>query len=176
MKLFLFNLLFFLLPTLADAFFCPNNFNQINFGNTIEQVQQQCGIPAKQDKKEVTPELPTMQEWNYFIPKTFATSATNQSQMTLKTQITFDDKGKTINISVNGLSVASTTACGNGTLQLGDTTSQVEAICGKPSFINKQSISTSSAPPTVIKVTEFTYNTTPPVTLVFENGVLTQKK
>src|SRR5690606_3368063 len=100
-KLFALTLGFY--PLLSYAFFCPTNFNQINFGNTQAQVEQLCGTPAKQETKDVAIEPPTPQEWSYYIPRTYILSATNQSQMSLKTQFTFDKDGKVINISVNGL-------------------------------------------------------------------------
>ena len=168
----------FLLPTISYAFFCPNNFNQINFGDTIAQIQQQCGTPAKQETKEIAPDIPTPQEWNYYVPRTYTLSATNQPEMTLKTQIIFDANGKAININVNGLSMPSTNVCG-AVIQLGATQDTVKAACGNPAIINKQQATapqTGSTQPPKNKITEFTYSTTPPVTLVFENGVLKSKK
>lgn len=97
--------------SLSYAFFCPTNFNQIDYGNTMDQVSQQCGKPDSQDTKDVTQEGP--QEWSYFVPQTVSTTALSPMQGTLKTQITFDASGSAINISVNGIGVGSTTICGN---------------------------------------------------------------
>ncbi|HLB43040.1 MAG TPA: hypothetical protein VJN02_09390 [Gammaproteobacteria bacterium] len=179
MMAILYFLLVLFVPMTSYAFFCPNNFNQINFGDTIAQVQQQCGTPAKQETKEITPETQGPQEWNYYIPRTYTLSATDQPKTTLKTQITFDSNGKAINISVNGLGVPSTDVCG-GIIQLGSNQDAVKAACGNPSFINTQQ---NPAPSNGTgmqtqknKMTEFTYNANPPVTLTFENGILTGKK
>lgn len=173
-KYFLIFILFY--PSITFGFLCPNNFNQINFGDTITQVQSQCGTPTKQETKEVASEAPVPQEWSYYIPRTYVLSATNQPQMTLKTQIVFDDTGKAINISVNGLSVPSTTVCGN-TIQVGSSQDAIKAACGDPGFVNKQQPTSSSGAQTQkIKITELTYATIPPVTLVFENGILKGKK
>ncbi|OGT35915.1 MAG: hypothetical protein A3F11_03980 [Gammaproteobacteria bacterium RIFCSPHIGHO2_12_FULL_37_14] len=171
-------LFIFFLPTMTYAFFCPNNFNQINFGDTIEQIQQQCGSPAKQDTKEITPDIPVPQEWNYYVPRTYTLSATNQPQSTLKTQFTFDSSGKAINISVNGLGVPSTNVCNGIVIALGATQDAVKAACGNPTFVNKPppSSTPTGTPPPKKKMTEFTYNTNPPVILVFENGILKEKK
>jgi len=170
MKKFLFILFGFIFPAIGFAFFCPTNFNQIQIGDTLEQVQQACGQPDKQDEKEVEAEGP--QEWSYFVAQNVAINAMQQVQGTLKTTFSFDANGKAINISVNGIGVGATTICGNN-LQLGDTKETVKATCGQPSFINKQSTSTEKKSS---KVTEFTYNTNPPVKLIFENGRLLQKK
>ena len=96
----------------------------------------------------------------------------DQAQGTLKTSFTFDANGKAVNISVNGIGVGATTICGNN-LQLGDTRDTVKAACGTPTLINKQ---TASPEKPSIKVVEFTYKSTPPVTLIFENGKLKEKK
>ena len=83
----------------------------------------------------------------------------------------FDANGKVINISVNGIGVGSTMVCGQ-TIQLGDTATTVKSTCGNPNFINKQD-ATPGTMQTSDKVTTFTYNTNPPVKLIFKNGELT---
>ncbi|MBA3660729.1 MAG: hypothetical protein H0W64_03295 [Gammaproteobacteria bacterium] len=153
------------------AFFCPSNFNQIDFGYTPEQVVAQCGKPDKEETEEVTPEGP--QEWNYYIPQTVATGTAGQEQGTLKTQMTFDAAGKAVNISVNGIGVGSTTICGLP-VRLGDTRDQIKNACGDPTLVNKQTTPANS--PEKKKVTTFTYMSTPPGVLVFEDGRLTQKQ
>jgi hypothetical protein len=162
-------------PTLSYAFFCPTNFNQIDFGYTTDQVQQECGKPDKQETKDG--DVPVPQEWSYFIPQTVALSANQNGQGTLKTTVTFDKSGKAINLSVNGLGVGASSICGKS-IQLGDTLDAVKSACGEPSFINKQANPTSPTgseqPPK--KITTFTYNTNPSVILTFENGKLTSKK
>lgn len=161
-----------LAPTLSYAFFCPNNFNQIDFGFTTEQVIAQCGKPDKEESKDVTPEGP--QEWNYYIPQTVATTGINQQkQGTLKTQMTFDSEGKAINISVNGIGVGSTTICGVP-VQLGDTRDQIKSACGDPTLVNNQFTSQNAPKPK--KVSIYTYNSNPPGVLTFEDGILTQKQ
>ena len=156
-------------PSLGFAFFCPGNFNQIQIGDTMAQVQAQCGSPAQQETSEKRSEGP--QEWNYYITQTVGTSSMSQTQGTLKTQVTFDGSGKAINISVNGIGVGSTALCGS-MIQLGDTQNKVKSACGAPSLVNKQSPEEQSTS----KITSFIYNTNPPVTLMFENGVLTGKQ
>jgi hypothetical protein len=164
----LFGIILFLTTSSCFAFFCPNNFNQIDFGNSIEQVQQQCGQANKQETKEIIEEGP--QEWNYYIPQTVQLSNNQPAQGTLKTTVTFDSSGKAINISVNGIGVGNTTICGP-LIQLGDTRDTVKSICGNPSFINKQN-STSASSEKKHTVTELTYSN---IILVFENGQLKSK-
>ena len=171
------SLAFFMLPSISFAFFCPTNFNQIDYGMTPDQVIQTCGVPSEQkESKKVNDNIP--QEWNYYIPQTVDMGGTSQfAQGTLKTSITFDDKGKAINISVNGIGVGATTICGNTNLQLGASKEDVKNACGKPSFVNKQALSADTTQPPDSKILEYTYSSaTPPVTLIFENGKLTEKK
>ena len=55
-------------PNLGFAFFCPTNFNQIDFGMKPDQIIQACGKPD--DQKELIKENDNVpQEWNYYIPR-----------------------------------------------------------------------------------------------------------
>lgn len=161
-------------PWLSHAMLCPGNFNVIDFGATMEQISQACGSPDSKETKEVKPEGP--QEWNYFIPQTVASKSRTQMQGTLKTQITLDKTGKVINLSVNGIGVGSSTICGTA-IQLGDDKQKIKAACGEPAYINKTNPADETGPSSAAtKVTTFIYNTTPPVKLIFENGVLTKRE
>jgi hypothetical protein len=168
---------FFMLPSLSFAFFCPSNFNQIDYGMTPDQVMQTCGMPTSQ-KESIQQNDNIPQEWTYYIPQTVDMGGSSQfAQGTLKTSITFDDKGKAINISVNGIGVGSTTLCNNKNVQLGADKQDLIGACGKPSFITKQTATPETPLPPNTKVLEFEYsNANPPVTLVFENGSLASKK
>lgn len=163
----------FISPSISFAFFCPTNFNQIDYGNTMDQVSAQCGKPDVQDTKEVQQEGP--QEWSYFIPQTVSSSSLQPMQGTLRTQVTFDASGNAINISVNGIGVGNSTICGS-TIQLGDSRDQIKAACGTPSFVNKQDANAVGSKATIDKITTFIYNSTPPVKLIFKNGALTERQ
>lgn len=152
----------------ANALLCPTNFNHIEAGDTITTIETKCGKPDKQDTKPIPP--PTPQEWTYYIPQTVSTGTSNQQQGTLKTTISFDANGNAINISVNGIGVGASTICGS-TINLGDNLKNVQAACGKPSVINQQAPDDSSNVKKDVQTT-FTYNTKPPITLTFKNGVL----
>lgn len=170
-----------LMPAASFAFMCPTNFNQIDLGNSIDQVNQQCGKPdSQQESKKEVDNMP--QEWNYYIPQSVGMNNFQQTQGTLKTSITFDSSGKAINISVNGIGVGASSLCGSN-IQLGDTRDAVKAACGNPSFINKQNNPTGNTPSTTgtgsiqeIKVVTYIYNTNPPIKLIFENGVLKSRE
>lgn len=167
------------IPSISFAFFCPNNFNQIDFGMTVDQVIQICGKPdAMKESTQQNDNVP--QEWSYFIPQTVGMGGSVQNpQGTLKTTMVFDDKGKAINISVNGIGVGATAICGGTNIQLGDDKDRIKAACGEPSFVNKQTAAANpaAAAQDATKVVELTYSSiTPPVTLVFENGLLKDKK
>lgn len=173
----IFLLLFLATPIKSFAFFCPTNFNQIDFGATIDQVMTQCGKPDQQMTTEVKPEAKGPQEWDYYIAQTVSMNTVMQGQGTLKTSFTFDKDDKLINISVNGLGVGATTICGNN-VQLGDSRDMVKAACGTPTFVMKQSKDENANAPAVMpdKMTQFNYNSTPPVKLIFKNGVLEKKE
>lgn len=162
------------IPSMSFAFFCPTNFNQIDFGMTTDQVTQACGKPDDQTESiKVNDNIP--QEWNYYIAQTVSMGGSlANAQGTLKTSITFDDKGKAINISVNGIGVGQSTICGSN-IQLGDSKDAIKSACGNPSFVTKQTPDPSAQPPA--KIIEFIYSSAnPKAILVFENGKLTDKK
>lgn len=163
------------IPSMSFAFFCPKNFNQIDFGMTMDQVTQSCGKPDDQtETTKVNDNVP--QEWSYFIAQTVSMGgSTPNAQGTLKTSVVFDSKGKAINISVNGIGVGQSTICGSN-IQLGDSKETIKSACGDPSFIAKQPLDPATAPPPT-KVVQFIYSSaTPKAILVFENGKLTDKK
>lgn len=168
-------LIFLLLPTVSSAFFCPTNFNQIYYGQTPDQVMQQCGKPDVQQNSVEKPEGP--QQWEYLIPQTVTNRALQSVQGTVKTEIIFDANGQAVNISVNGIGVGATTICGTQ-IQLGDTREAVKKACGQPSFVNKQNGNSAAlgSPPPAKKITLFIYKTNPPLTLKFVNGVLESKQ
>lgn len=163
-------------PVVSFAFFCPTNFNQIEMGMNIAQVTQICGKPAAQ-KESLKKNENIPQEWTYYVPQTVVMTNSQPANGTLKTTMAFDSSGKAINISVNGVGVGSTTICGN-TISLGDSRDSIKASCGEPALNNKQDQGLDSAgsgpPPT--KIVEFTYTSTPPAVLIFENGVLTDRR
>lgn len=155
------------------AMFCPGNFNQINVGDTIDQVQTQCGKPDFSKKSDqVKDDGP--QEWGFYVKPggnngARAAASMNNPQGSLKMAVTFN-QGKVINITVNGMSLASTTLCG-APISVGNNTAAVKAACGDPFFVNKATQNNNAEAKT--EVTTFRYNSTPPVTLTFENGKLT---
>lgn len=152
------------------AFFCPTNFKQIEMGMTLDQVSSTCGKPTS--IKEVTKENDNVpQEWVYFVPQNVGVSAFQQTQGTLKTSVAFDADGKAVNISVNGLGVGSSTICGGQQIQLGDSRDTIAKACGDPSFKNKAE---NNNPPT--KETHVTYDSNPPMTLIFRNGLLMERQ
>ncbi len=148
----------------ADMF-CPNGFSSINMGDSLDAVVKACGEP---DSKKTTKKLPFQaQEWVYYVASYPGMTGT------LKTTVAFDDSGKVINISVNGAGVSETQICKNKTIQFGNTPEEIEAVCGKPTYINKTT-GEGAAKPT--EITELQYNASPTVTLVFQNGILTERK
>lgn len=169
-------MLLLIFPVVPYAFFCPKNFNQIDIGDPINQVLQQCGKPDSQtESTKINDNIP--QEWNYFVPQTVSANTFDKEQGTLKTSVAFDADGKAVNISVNGIGVGATSLCGKS-IKLGDTRDTIQSVCGKPVLVNRQEDAQTGQPRQgqSIKVTSFTYNSIPPTTLVFENGKLTERK
>ncbi len=169
-KSFIFSLL--ILPSFAYAFFCPNNFSQVNFGDNIEAVRGTCK-PDKEETKDIQPTTP--QEWNYYIPQTVAMSANEQTTGTMKTSFAFDKDGKAINLTVNGIGVGSTDICGT-TINLGDSIETVKAACGEPAFINQQQPPAETAAKKEKMITFIYNNTDPAVKLIFVGNILVKKE
>ncbi len=172
-RIILTSLVLYLPYSISFAFFCPNNFNQIYAGSTMEEVTAACGKPDKQDDAIVKSEPP--QEWSYFTPQPSNIVNGLAPKTSFKTQVTFDASGKAINITVNNAATNNTNICGRN-IQVGDTRDTIEAACGKPSFINKQDQSTNAGvsdtlgnTPAPVQITTFTYGTK---SLTFENGKL----
>lgn len=186
--------LFFIFSTNAYAIFCPTNFNNINYGDTLDQVLQQCGKPNTQNTYVKNPAVP--QEWNYYLKIHPFDPVTTKMTLVFK-----DDKVIYINIAGSNTAnsvlcrttrhtdnnsqqmqlacgnpyqsqynVASTTICGPS-IKIGDTPQAVEFACGKPIFVTQ-----SQTQDTTSEITELSYQGMPTITLIFENGRLKQRK
>ncbi|MHB1948822.1 MAG: hypothetical protein ACYCQI_12020 [Gammaproteobacteria bacterium] len=150
------------------AFFCPNNFNQINIGDNIDQVALQCGKPSSEIKSKKEPSVP--QEWTYYmtLPQQNEYTAPGATPGTMKVTFAFVDD-KVVNLTSNGIGVGATTICNNTNIQLGTAMKDVEKACGKAANITK-SQAQSTTPP--VEVIEWKFDGPPAVTLTFENGTL----
>jgi hypothetical protein len=157
----------------ADMF-CPNNFNSINLGDSIDSVIAACGKPDSKTTNNKKANQP--QEWTYYVSAATATNQPGSTQPgTMKLTVAFDGDGKAINISVNGSGMPQTKACPNGEIQLGDSLDAVEAACGKATYVNQTQTAQGATVPE-IEMVDLVYNGSPSVTLHFENGKLTQRK
>jgi hypothetical protein len=159
------SILLFLFSTQTFAWFCPNNFNLIQAGDSIDQIKKQCGKPLSEKKSKQDPKVP--QEWGFYV----AVNPPNPA--TVKMTVVFNENGIVNNITVTSMSIASTSLCG-GTISVGDTMQTVKAVCGTPPFVNKGQAPSGQDKAT--EVIELTYGGQSPNTLVFENGVLTERK
>lgn len=157
-----------IITTPAYALFCPTNYNQINLGDSIDQVQQQCGAPDSQTKTQA--DAPVPQEWSYYV------QPDPLKPNTLKVTVAFDASGKATNVGVNGTSLVTTQICGGKNIHLGDTQDQIKAACGSPQIVNKMQPVVGAPAPTPTEVVTFKYNSTPPAVLTFTNGKLTERK
>jgi hypothetical protein len=150
--------------------FCPSNFNAINIGDSMAQVEAQCGKPANQKSTKEDSNVP--QEWTYYIA---APSDPLTSYGTVKLTLAFVG-GKVVNISSGGYSVGATTVCGGNTVQMGTSLKDVKKACGQPTMVNKATPQPGAAQPDATELTEWSYASTPPVTLKFENGKLVSRE
>jgi hypothetical protein len=143
--------------------FCPNNFNIINKGDSIEKVTQLCGPPVAARETEDTSKLP--QEWSYNTPPPFS------GQGALNVNMSFN-KGVVTSINTNQVGIGSTNACSQ-VINLGDSIEKVKRSCGQA-----QAISTGNGPGNVTKpqmTTEFKYTGPNGATLIFKDGKLTDR-
>jgi hypothetical protein len=161
-----------LLTTPALAMMCPGNFNEVNFGDSLDAVKQQCGVPMSETTSDSEAKVP--QEWNYFVqvPSELGYQAVPGGEATIKATVGFNN-GVVTNMSVNGIGISSTTICNGNNVSVGDTQESVKKACGTPAFINKGNIDT----PPKMKITDLTYmNGDTPVIFEFEDGVFKSKK
>src|SRR5688572_25483047 len=98
MKKILFVILFFC-STPIFALFCPANFNQIDLGSSVEQVEKQCGKPTA-TKTTKTENDKGPQEWNYYL------NVTPTGDGTIKLVIAMVDD-KVANLNINGIGLGS---------------------------------------------------------------------
>lgn len=164
-------------PATSFAMFCPNNFNQIDIGYTIDQVTELCGKPDTEKKVKAPPSTKNEpQEWNYYLNPTKGSNRLTPAPVgNLKTALAFD-KGKLVNISVNGTSLLTTTICG-AAISVGDDQDKVKSACGDPSFINLDSQSQArQAKLPEVETTTWTYSGSSDTQLIFENGKLKERK
>ncbi|HTM63504.1 MAG TPA: hypothetical protein VL360_03265 [Gammaproteobacteria bacterium] len=178
-RIFIFSIMLPFISGNCFALLCPNNFNQINIGDSLAQVEQLCGKADKTETVDGPDNSP--QDWNYYFPPTTPsptlTNLAVQQQTTgsLKATFSFDAKGTLVNIMVNGISVGTTGGCG-GSISLGDTRKNVESVCGKPSFVSKQDTGNNAQNNEANKQVEMTYMSNPPVVLIFRDGKLADSR
>lgn len=176
----LYGLSLLLISTMAYGDFCPcpSNFNLIQIGNSLDQVLKTCCAPIS--RKTHKAEAPVPQKWSYTITPPPNPGGAVQGSTDLI--VTFDQTEKVANIKVNAQSLTAT-SCGKTStvsfdvnqpnmIQIGDTMQTVQTTCGKPLFIEKGVPQTDNQPTSTI--TELQYAGPPPVTLYFENNVLTK--
>lgn len=148
------------------AMFCPSNLNQIELGDTLQQVQAACGKPSNQKNFKKASAQP--QEWNYFL------KLNPQTEGTMKVTFAFIDNA-VVNMSVNGIGVGATSICGSN-IALGANMQTIEAACGKPVSITGLNNVPGEQGEPAPDVSEWKYDVGPPNTLVFENGILKERK
>lgn len=172
-----------LISTVAAAEFCPcpSSFNLIKIGDSLDQVLKTCCAPTARNTHQAEPPVP--QKWSYTI--TPPANPGNAVQGSVEMVVTFDQTQKVTNITVNAQSLTMSN-CGNtsvvsyttntpNTIHVGDTMAAVKAACAPltPFIMRAEPLPSNQAAPIV---TELQYVGPPPVTLIFENGTLTEIK
>lgn len=152
-----------LMTTTAAAWLCPNNFNNISVGDTLADIQAKCGTPVSEVKMEGEINVP--QEWSYYV------QVAPPNPATIKMSIVLIDN-KIANITVNATSLVSTDLCGSP-VSIGMPMETLRTTCGNPIFVNKQPPKPGQKP---TQINELKYNGPAPNVLVFENGLLKERK
>ena len=147
------------------AMFCPNGLNQVDIGDTIDQVTHMCGAPTSQ--KSFKSSIDEPQEWTYYIKMVKGQNGS------IKMVIAFKDN-KVINMSVNGIGLTNTTICNGKTTTLNTTQDQVKAACGDPAYIDKPDEAEYEKKKD--NMTSFTYEGTSSITLLFKDGKLQKQQ
>lgn len=145
------------------SYFCPRGEALISSKATIDEVKTNCGTPDTEKTTKVKPQGP--QELKYYVPQ-----STDITSMEIDVVI-LDDQ--VINIAVNGAGVSDTEICGQS-IQTGYTKKQITDACGESKFVTDYPPSDPTKKEKT--VTELTYKTSPPVTFVFEDGILTERR
>lgn len=154
-----------LFSSTAFAMFCPTNYNEINIGDSLEQVLAQCGKPTNTKSRDDTAQMP--HEWTYY------TQQSPSDPTSLRLTVAFD-KGVVTNMTVNNVGIASTQICKGNLISVGETEDQIKQACGDPGFVKEGN--NPSGKVDITKVTELTYQGTPNVVLTFEDGKLKSRK
>lgn len=147
----------------ANAWLCPNNFNTINQGDAMPVVIAACGKPTVEKKMEGESNAP--QEWQYYV------EVNPPNPNTIKFSVVIANK-KVVSMVSNAMSLTTTSVCGS-TISIGDSMDAVRSACGNPMFINKGQSAATQKPS---EIYELTYQGPAPNTLVFENGLLKERK
>lgn len=168
MKRTLIAIMLCMISTQAFAMLCPKNFNTINIGDPIDKILQLCGTPDNKKSYKSTAAGP--QEWVFYV----RSLQTTPGPVKLTVNI---NNNKAASIYVMNVGLTRTPACGGRVIQVGDTKEQIIAMCGKPNLISQGDTSPGvQGPPPTTDVTELYYNGSPSVMLIFENGLLKDRK
>lgn len=166
--------LIFLIPllfstsSLANVFYCPNNHQYIQIGDTQAQVQAACGNPSHTTSR-------TRRDTQPVVVQTWIFNHDIYLQRELrKPEFGIQLKNNIVSgITVSGHVVSGTTLCDNvHSIKIGDPIAKVSALCGEPFHISH-----SEEPEVkgVKSVVIWRYDFGPyqkPATLEFEDGLL----
>ncbi len=157
--------------------FCAFGSQYIKVGMSIMEVQSACGKPISESKSEEAEakRIPVTQ-WFY----SFGSNELGQGNESLsvgrsttgKLIVTFQN-GKVTSTQFEGASAPSTSVCKNGSIEQGNSFSDVSYACGDPNYTNetytdKRTNKQAEVIRWSIKPTEYAA----PVQLTFINGVL----
>lgn len=154
--------------TYAGSFVCPNTYQTIMTGYSLQQVEAACGKPTTiHSKNQIQTKPANYTQWVYT-----SSSPLSINQYAPQMLITFaEDKVTEISVS-NQQHIASFPCYNFGKIQVGSSTSQVQTQCGPPTYVNQ----IQKAFKTPITVTVLTYNFgsyRPIMIFTFENDKLT---
>jgi hypothetical protein len=155
-----FALILLIISTTVFSMPCPTNDQIITKGDALENVIEKCGSPASRKDSVLT--IPILQKWTYYKPHSYDQ---NYAKLTILIK-----NNSVLNLTVNDNNVknnvSSTIICGQ-TIQVGYNGPAVLSACGNPA--NKEDLQTD-----IVPIAELFYSSTPPQTLKFVRGQLTE--
>ena len=154
-----------------QSYYCAKNFRNVSVGASMDEVRAACGDPTSTRVKQVQTQTPQdVTIWIYTLGL-FSVHGATFSLPSLT--ITFSDN-KVIAIAKDNMPITAGGYCTiNGLVNMGDTMSSVQALCGQPNIVStRQQMQVNTK-----EVTEWVYNLgpyQPQVIFAFEAGTLTQ--
>jgi hypothetical protein len=154
-----FTFIFLVISTAVFSMPCPTNDYIITKGDALESVIEKCGAPA--NRKDYVLTTPLSEEWTYYKLHSY--------DQNYSRYIILIKNNNVVNITVNDNNINNPLTCNGQIIQVGYSSQALLSACGNPS--KKEDLQIDTTP-----ITELTYPSSPPKTLKFVRGQLTEWK